>query len=250
MRGRLGVALAVGALLAASAGFAASPYPWAHWFATKRTQSLVIDGELTDWKDVPGFRMAEEKYFFVGQGMSSAKWGGPKDLSAEFKVQWDEQYLYVAVAVTDDHVTEPHGSLVAGTDTGSWDDDGVELMLDNDGCGTARYYIGDPYHHEFHFVYSAAHPFVFDNFWVPKPGAAAPTFQLPDGTSELLAYPGEAMAKNDVTQVFSRAPYNGAYAFKRTAGRLQPGTAAVAAGGEDESDQRRRRAHRLRPRGE
>jgi hypothetical protein len=47
-------------------------------------------------------------------------------------------------------------------ETGSWDDDGVELMFDNDGCGMPRYYVGDPMHHEFHFVYSASHPFVFD----------------------------------------------------------------------------------------
>jgi hypothetical protein len=205
------------AMLLAPAGFAASPYPWARYYATKRTLPLTIDGDLADWKNVPGFRMAEEKYFFVGQGMSSAKWQGPRDLSAEFKVQWDEDYLYLAVAVTDDRVTEPHGSLVGGTDTGSWDDDGIELMLDNDGCGTSRYYVGDQLHHEFHFVYSATHPFVFDNFWVPKPGAPQAMYPLPDGTSEPLAYPGEAMAKNDITQAFSRPPYNGAYAFKRTA---------------------------------
>ncbi|HVX67206.1 MAG TPA: sugar-binding protein [Bryobacteraceae bacterium] len=214
---RTWAALVAAGLIAAHVCAAASPYPWAHYYATKRTRPLAIDGDLADWNGVPVVRMAEEKFFFVGQGMSSAKWQGVRDLAAEFRAQWDENYLYLAVAVTDDRVTEPHGSLAAGTDTGSWDDDGIELMLDNDGCGTARYYIGDPLHHEFHFVYSATHPFVFDNFWVPKPGAPPPMFPLPDGSSEPLAYPGEAMAKNDVTAVFSRPPYSGAYAFKRTA---------------------------------
>jgi hypothetical protein len=193
-----------------------SPYSWATYYAVKRKHPVKIDGDLSDWTAVQGFTMAQEKFFFVGQGMSSAKWQGPQDLSATFRVQWDEQYLYVAVEVTDDKVTEPHGSLVQGTDTGPWDDDGVELMLDNDGCGASRYYIGDPAHHEFHFVYSASRPFVFDNFWKPLPGAKRPMFRLPDGTEEALAFPGEVMAKNDITAVFARPPYNGAFAFKRT----------------------------------
>jgi hypothetical protein len=161
--------------------------------------------------------MAESKFFFVGQGMSSEKWGGPKDLSATFRVIWDKHYLYVAVEVTDDHVTEPHGSLVKGNETGSWDDDGVELMLDEDGCCTAGYYIGDLAHHEIHFVYSSTHPFVFDNFWIQKAGAPAALFDLPDGNKEPLSLPGEEMVKNDVTNVFSQRPYRGAFAFKRTA---------------------------------
>jgi len=200
-----------------SQGVAFSPYPWATYYATKRAGEIKIDGNLADWAAVKGFTMADPKFFFVGQGMSSAKWGGPHDLSATFKVQWDEHYLYIAVEVVDDKVEEPHGSLSPGMETGSWDDDSVEIMLDNDGCGMPRYYIGDPMHHEFHFVYSGKHPFVFDNFWKKQPGAPQAMFQLPGGGEEPLAYPGEAMAKNDVTEVFSQPPYNGAYAFKRTA---------------------------------
>ena len=177
---------------------------------------MVIDGDLSEWTDVPGFTMDQEKFFFVGQGMSSSKWKGPADLAATFKVQWDEKFLYVAVQVTDDHVTEPHGSQVKTMDTGSWDDDGVELMFDNDGCNMSRYYVGDPMHHEFHFVYSASHPYVFDNFWKRQPGAPQPMFTLPDGKQEPLAYPDEVMTKNDVTDKFSKPPYNGAFAFKRT----------------------------------
>ncbi len=196
---------------------ARSPYDWATYYAAKRVSTITVDGDLSEWSQVKGFALDREKFFFAGQGISAAKWSGPADLSAVFKVLWDEQYLYVAVQVADDRVTEPHGSLQPGTETGSWDDDGIELMLDNDGCGMPRYYIGDPIHHEFHFVYSAARPLVFDNFWKSEPSAAAPVFRLPDGRTEPLAYPGEAMAKNEVTAVFSKAPYRGLYAFKRTA---------------------------------
>ena len=204
-------------LLAEAAGYAYSPYSWATYYAVKRTRPIKIDGDLSEWTGVKGFEMAQEKFFFIGQGMSSARWKGPQDLSATFWVQWDEQYIYIAVEVTDDKVTEPHGSLAKGLETGSWDDDGVELMFDNDGCGMPRYYIGDPMHHEFHFVYSSSRPYVFDNFWKKVSGAPQPLFTLPDGSTEPLAYPGEVMAKNEITEVFSRPPYNGAYAFRRTA---------------------------------
>ncbi len=203
-------------LLLAPAAPARSPYAWATWYATRRTADIRIDGDLSDWAAVRGFTMNQEKFFFTGQGMSSAKWGGPRDLSATFKTLWDPDFLYVAVEVTDDRVTEPHGSLAPGTDTGSWDDDGVELMLDNDGCETPRYYVGDEMHHEFHFVYSATRPLVFDNFWKPSPGAPQPMFPLPGGGSEPLAWPGEAMVKNDVTSRFGQPPYRGAFAFRRT----------------------------------
>lgn len=70
-----------------------SPYSWATYYAPKRLQNITVDGDLSDWSGVKGFTMDQEKFFFVGQGMSSAKWKGPADLSATFKVQWDEQYL-------------------------------------------------------------------------------------------------------------------------------------------------------------
>jgi len=203
-------------MTATKCSFASSPYSWATYYAPRRTATITIDGDLSEWDSVKGFTMDQEKFFFVGQGMSSKKWTGPKDLSATFKVVWDDQYIYVAVHVVDDKVNEPFGSLVSGMGTGSWDDDGVELMFDNDGSNMARYYIGDPLHHEFHFVYSATHPLVFDNFWKYQAGAPQPMFTLPDGKKEPLAYPDEVMAKNEITQSFAGPPYYGKFAFKRT----------------------------------
>ena len=203
-------------VLASTCSFASSPYSWATYYAAQRTMPITIDGDLSEWDSVKGFTMDQEKFFFVGQGMSSNKWTGPKDLSATFKVVWDEQYVYIAVHVVDDKVNEPFGSLASGTDTGSWDDDGVELMFDNDGSNMARYYIGDPLHHEFHFVYSATHPLVFDNFWKYEAGAPQPMFTLPSGQKEPLAYPDEVMSKNEITKAFAEAPYHGAFAFRRT----------------------------------
>jgi hypothetical protein len=193
-----------------------SPYDWATYYALRKTGDVKIDAKFDDWKHVKGFSLDQEKYFFVGQGMSSSKWKGKEDLSGIFKVQWDEEYIYVAIEVWDDTVTAPHGSLVKDNSTGSWDDDGVEIMFDHDGCGKSRYYIGDLMHHEYHFVYDPKTPFVFDNFWVADTNAAQPMFTLPDGEKEPLAFPGEAMSKNNISQRFSTSPYYGDYHFMRT----------------------------------
>lgn len=193
-----------------------SPYEWATYYALKKTQDIKIDGELDDWKEVKGFSLDQEKYFFVGQGMSSSKWMGVADLYGNFKVQWDESYIYIAIEVWDDKVTPPHGSVLKDNTSGSWDDDGIEIMFDHDGCGKSRYYIGDMMHHEYHFVYDSKTPFIFDNFWVPDLNATQPMFTLPNGDTEPLAYAGETMAKNNVTDRFSSSPYYGNYRFKRT----------------------------------
>jgi len=193
-----------------------SPYSWATYYAEKRTNPVIIDGELSEWVNVRGVNMDQEIFFFTGQGMSAAKSNGIGDLSGNFKLLWDSEFIYIAVKVIDDIVTEPHGSLVKGMESGSWDDDGIEIMFDNDGCGMPRYYIGDNLHHEFHFVYSKDKPFVFDNFWRQKAGALQPMFTLPNGSQEPLAYPDEVMDKNDITSIFSDTPYNGEYAFHKT----------------------------------
>jgi len=193
-----------------------SPYSWATYYAVKRTMPVQIDGDLSEWSGIKGVTMDQEIFFFSGQGMSAAKWDGVNDLSGTFKLMWDSDFIYIAVDVIDDKVTEPHGSLFAGSETGSWDDDGIEIMFDNDGCGMSRYFIGDDLHHEFHFVYSKTKPFVFDNFWRPEPGAPQPMFTLTSGDQEPLAYSGEVMEKNDVTNRFADAPYNGEFVFKKT----------------------------------
>jgi hypothetical protein len=193
-----------------------SPYDWATYYATKKSKEIKIDGNLDDWNNVKGFAMDQEKYFFVGQGMSSSKWKGVSDLYGKFKVQWDDAFVYIAIEVWDDKVTARHGSLVMDSTSGSWDDDGVEIMFDHDGCGKSRYFIGDSMHHEYHFVYDNKNPFVFDNFWVPDLGRPQPMFTLPSGELEPLAYPGEMIAKNNVTQTFSGSPYYGDYRFKQT----------------------------------
>lgn len=52
------------------AGFESYPfssYPWATYYAVKRRRPVKIDGDLSEWVQVKGFTMAQEKFFFVGQ---------------------------------------------------------------------------------------------------------------------------------------------------------------------------------------
>ena len=114
-----------------------SPYAWATYYAVKRTIPVNIDGDLSEWVSVRGVTMDQEVFFFTGQGMSAAKWQGVNDLSGYFKLLWDSEFIYIAVEVIDDKVTEPHGSFVAGPESGSWDDDGIEIMFDNDSGNVA-----------------------------------------------------------------------------------------------------------------
>ena len=53
------------------------------------------------------------------------------------------------------------------------------------------------------------------------------------------------MAKNDVTAVFSQPPYNGEYAFKRTAQGYNLEIRMSLPGRDDESPQRGRASHRV-----
>ncbi len=60
---------------------------WATYYAVKRKQPVGVDGDLSEWAAVPLFTRAQERFFFVGQGMSSAKQGGPQDLSGICRAQ-------------------------------------------------------------------------------------------------------------------------------------------------------------------
>lgn len=65
---------------------------------------LTIDGDLGDWAGVPFFPLNQRTAASVlGDGMFTADASvDDADSSAMIALQWDQQYLYVAAAVTDD----------------------------------------------------------------------------------------------------------------------------------------------------
>jgi hypothetical protein len=80
-----------------------------------------IDGQLGDWSKVPGgWNLIGASHVTGG----ALKWKGNDDLSANIKLAWRPQYLYVAVDVTDDQINQ--------TQTGAamWKGDYVGFYVD------------------------------------------------------------------------------------------------------------------------
>ncbi|MBI5094854.1 MAG: hypothetical protein HZB26_20745 [Candidatus Hydrogenedentes bacterium] len=82
---------------------------------------LAIDGDLGDWTKVPNaIPVVNENQVVWGKG----SWQTPQDLSGTVHLAWREEYLFLAVEVTDDklHQSQRGGAL--------WKGDHVELFLD------------------------------------------------------------------------------------------------------------------------
>ena len=80
-----------------------------------------IDGDIGDW-ELPMYGMENVVY-------GSGYYANEKDLFGEFKVGWDNQFLYIGVIVRDTmFVQETSGSLL-------WGGDSVEILLDTDVFG-------------------------------------------------------------------------------------------------------------------
>ncbi len=80
-----------------------------------------IDGDIGDW-ELPMYGMENVVY-------GSGYYANERDLFGEFKVGWDNQFLYIGVIVRDTmFVQETSGSLL-------WGGDSVEILLDTDVFG-------------------------------------------------------------------------------------------------------------------
>lgn len=92
-------------------------------FSPHAKQKITIDGNLDDWKNIPGVTLnAEENRY----SMKNAVWtSGDKSITAEFKSSWDENYFYLAVLVKKD-------SFNPGSRSASkiWDGDSLQVAFD------------------------------------------------------------------------------------------------------------------------
>jgi hypothetical protein len=91
-----------------------------------RSGTVTIDGKLADWPAVkegqpPLGLIADTNQFASGK---VSAWRGPADLGGKLYAMWSTQALYVAVAVTDDHV------LGLPAPAFPWDGDCVEVFVD------------------------------------------------------------------------------------------------------------------------
>jgi Carbohydrate family 9 binding domain-like len=90
--------------------------------------TMVIDGNESDWENVPKHKM--HNYFDIDAPIDDKF-----DLSAYFKMLWDDNALYVFVNILDDNIN------VNAVDP--WDKDSFELFIDADNSKDAPN-IGDP----------------------------------------------------------------------------------------------------------
>ena len=65
--------------------------------------SPVLDGRLDDWPRLPQAAMAESEDWRPAEPRF-AEYGGPEDISAEIRVAWDNQALYVTLDTRDDEL--------------------------------------------------------------------------------------------------------------------------------------------------
>jgi hypothetical protein len=82
---------------------------------------FAIDGDLAEWSTVPGVTTMDRAEQVV---WGSGSWTSPADLSATVQLAWRQEFLFIAVAVTDDQLrqTQRGDSL--------WKGDHLELYID------------------------------------------------------------------------------------------------------------------------
>lgn len=91
-------------------------------------ETPVIDGDLSEYANLPGYDIPFDR-LWEGETADAA------DLTATFKVAYDDAFLYVAIEVVDDAVV----SNIAPNDIkGHWRSDSVEITVDAHGPGISE----------------------------------------------------------------------------------------------------------------
>lgn len=110
-------------------------------FATRMAEPPRIDGDLTEWRDVPC--MAVDRKDQVSHGEAS-QWGGPTDLSGRICYGWDPEAIYIGFSVADDTIVQQNsgGNLWRGDHVELWFDTQLQLDFDSTDAGDDDYQIG------------------------------------------------------------------------------------------------------------
>ncbi len=83
-----------------------------------RTDPVVVDGRLDEWPELPFVCRKPAQI-----QLDPKAWQGPDDSWFRFAVEYDEEYLYIAVETNDDR-------LVLDPDKRPWRQDGIEVRVD------------------------------------------------------------------------------------------------------------------------
>ena len=103
-------------------------------------QPVKIDGDLSEWKDLPAIEIKEPREVVYGKGA----WKSADDLSAKAWVGWDENNFYFAIDVTDDSVVQPFETrkMVNGDHVEVWLDLDYEKNKDTGTAAEGVYQLG------------------------------------------------------------------------------------------------------------
>ena len=83
--------------------------------ANKDAVGITIDGDLSEWNTTWNTLNMLSQYSVLGE---NGNWNGPDDISMKYGFQWDEEYLYIGVIVTDEkHVANQTGVNMWQTDS-------------------------------------------------------------------------------------------------------------------------------------
>lgn len=88
------------------------------------TGTTTIDGNISDaeWKAYPSISLGHAYQDVIG-----GKWSGPADYTANVKIKWDSNNLYVAEKVTDDVLAFP--VLSTASPLAIWNNEALEVYL-------------------------------------------------------------------------------------------------------------------------
>ncbi len=101
----------------------------------KATSPVVVNGNANDWN-------ANDTLFFPEVQMLGTV-DSTKDLSGQFQVKWDTNYLYLFCKVQDD--------VLVNNSLNPWDDDGIEIFIDG---GNEKDTVYDTNDHQLIFRYN------------------------------------------------------------------------------------------------
>lgn len=88
-------------------------------------QSIVVDGDTSDWHDAQWHQVSKADSQWLGQGITRKGWQGPEDLSYSWAGAWDgKEKLYFVFKVNDDVLIDPP------TQPNSFLNDCIEIMID------------------------------------------------------------------------------------------------------------------------
>ncbi|MBN2300982.1 MAG: right-handed parallel beta-helix repeat-containing protein, partial [Lentisphaerae bacterium] len=91
-----------------------------NFLAAPKAEDVVLDGNLDEWENTPKGYLQTLSQVVAGK----RNWQGQQDISGWFSTQWDADYLYVAINVTDDNYIAPPYI--------NWNADVAEIFLDLD----------------------------------------------------------------------------------------------------------------------